>query len=411
MASLMNFFGRGKATTEEPKKNGTVRALPAAWYTSQEMYELERRAIFQRRWLFITHKSRLQQPGDFLRYKIAGYDFVLVVDRNNQINAFHNVCRHRAYKVVEEESGRKNILACRYHGWSYGLNGKLAKAPDYQQIEGFNKDDNSLLPIHTHVDDNGFVWINMDAGEKPEISFEQDVGEQNVKQSRFEKFNFDNYELDHVYELNGDYNWKIASDNFNECYHCKTTHPDVPTFLTIDSHNCEGDNGHLQHDQAPTKEQIEKGFDCNSTYYFPHASMTVSPHFLMIQKFLPGGPSKSVMHYEIYRNKSSSDEDFHAIADTYSRVMGEDKVLCERAQSNLNAGVFVNGELHHRWEKGPLYFQQQCREAITEHFNKEKAAGRELNPAMQKLKEGESNSDLEICASLACNARKEVLAW
>lgn len=132
---------------------------------------------------------------------------------------------------------------------------------------------------------------------------------------------------------------------------------------------------------------------------------------MMIQKFLPNGPSDSTMHYEVYRNKTSSEEDFKTIADTYARVMGEDKVLCDRAQQNLNAGVFINGELHPRWEKGPLFFQQTARKAITEHFHKEKQAGKEINPAMQRLPEGESNEDLEICASLACSARKEVLAW
>jgi hypothetical protein len=73
---------------------------------------------------------------------------------------------------------------------------------------------------------------------------------------------------------------------------------------------------------------------------------------MMIQKFMPSGPGKSHMHYEVYRNKHSSDEDFHAIADTYARVMAEDKDLCIGAQKNLETGVFTNGELHPRWEKG-----------------------------------------------------------
>lgn len=234
-----------------------------------------------------------------------------------------------------------------------------------------------------------------------------------------------------ITEMPGEYNWKILSDNFNECYHCKTTHPDVPTFLTIDSHDCEGKDGHIQHDQAPTPEQVAKGYDVNSTYYFPNVSMSVSPHFMMIQKFLPSGPSKCTMHYEVFKNKNSSQEDFKTIADTYARVMSEDKVLCDRAQKNLNAGVFVNGELHPRWEKGkfigssqmlrapanlfkgPLFFQSTCREVVTEHFNKEKAAGQEIWPARQQVPAdaGTTNEDLEICKGLACASQKEVLAW
>lgn len=75
---------------------------------------------------------------------------------------------------------------------------------------------------------------------------------------------------------------------------------------------------------------------------------------MMIQKFLPTSATTTKVHYEVYRSTSpaSSEADFRTIADTYARVMQEDKALCDRAQANLNAGVFVNGELHPRWEKG-----------------------------------------------------------
>jgi hypothetical protein len=73
---------------------------------------------------------------------------------------------------------------------------------------------------------------------------------------------------------------------------------------------------------------------------------------MMIQKFLPKSASQTKVHYEVYRNKNSSEQDFRTIADTYARVMKEDKALCDRAQANLESGVFINGELHPRWEKG-----------------------------------------------------------
>ena len=225
--------------------------------------------------MFITHRSRLQEPGDFLRYAVAGFDFVIAVDRKGTINAFHNVCRHRAYSVVEQEKGNAKIFSCRYHGWSYGLDGRLAKAPDYHLLDEWDKTQNGLLPIHVHIDGKGFIWVNLDAKKTPEVPWEEHFDDVD-NQERFEQFSFDNYVLDHTYEVKGAYNWKILSDNFNECYHCKTTHPDVPTFLTIDSHTCEGKDGHIQHDQAATPEQRAKGFQVESTYYFPNVSMSVS---------------------------------------------------------------------------------------------------------------------------------------
>jgi phenylpropionate dioxygenase-like ring-hydroxylating dioxygenase large terminal subunit len=121
-------------------------------------------------------------------------------DRAGRINAFHNVCRHRAYPVIEDEGqGNKKILACRYHGWSYGLDGKLAKAPGYQGLE-FEKEKNGLFRIHVKIDRNGFVWVNMDASPTPEIPWEEEFRDVDV-QERYHHLNFDDYDLDHTYEL------------------------------------------------------------------------------------------------------------------------------------------------------------------------------------------------------------------
>jgi phenylpropionate dioxygenase-like ring-hydroxylating dioxygenase large terminal subunit len=308
MASgLLHYFNFGassiKEATANSEKEKPVRALPASWYTSPAMYEMERRAIFSRRWLFMTHSSRVKNTGDWLRYNVAGYDFIITKDRQGNINAFHNVCRHRAHPVVdkEEESGNAKILACRYHGWSYGLNGKLAKAPGYQDLD-FDKDQNSLFAIHTKVDRNGFIWVNMDAQDPPEVPFEEHFEDVDIQQRYVDSsINFNDYELDHTYEIDGEsslstfhhnihsrmmgetdfmhkgpFNWKILADNFNECYHCPTTHPDVPSFLNLETFDSDLKDGHIQHYCKPTEEQVKAGVVTHSTYLFPNASMSVS---------------------------------------------------------------------------------------------------------------------------------------
>jgi phenylpropionate dioxygenase-like ring-hydroxylating dioxygenase large terminal subunit len=204
---LLHYFNFGASSTKDApvaEKEKPIRALPASWYTSPAMYELERRAMFSRRWLFMTHSSRVKNAGDWLRYSVAGYDFIITKDRQGNINAFHNVCRHRAHPVIDKEgSGNAKILACRYHGWSYGLNGKLAKAPGYQDLE-FDKDQNSLFPIHTRVDRNGFIWVNMDAAEVPEVSFDKHFENVDIQQRYIDSgINFNDYELDHTYEIEG----------------------------------------------------------------------------------------------------------------------------------------------------------------------------------------------------------------
>ena len=77
VGSFLRYIGLGSSAASSSALNESVRALPANWYTSEEMYQLERRAIFSRRWLILTHKSRLAKPGDFIRYNIANYDIVV----------------------------------------------------------------------------------------------------------------------------------------------------------------------------------------------------------------------------------------------------------------------------------------------------------------------------------------------
>jgi phenylpropionate dioxygenase-like ring-hydroxylating dioxygenase large terminal subunit len=276
VTSLLSYIGLGGLTAPAPPpEKAPVRALPANWYTSEEMYQLERRAIFSRRWLLLTHKSRFTQPGDYLRYSVANYDIVVSKDRAGEIHAFHNVCRHRAYPVVEQDKGNAKIFSCRYHGWSYGLNGNLAKAPGYQDLPSFDKAENGLFPIHVRLDRNGFVWINMDSNPEPEVSWESQFDTVD-EQERLDDFNFDDYIFDHTWNMESSFNWKILADNFNECYHCKTTHPDLPAIANLETYdvNCAAD--HIQHDPKTTDEQRAQGFGICSTYMFPNVSFTVT---------------------------------------------------------------------------------------------------------------------------------------
>lgn len=416
-----SYFGLGGSSPADDV--ATVRALPASWYTSQEMYELERRAIFSKKWLLTTHKLRLPSSGDWLRYEVAGFEFIICRDREGKINAFHNVCRHRAFPIVTKEQGNSFVFACKYHGWSYGLNGKLAKAPGYQELKGFDRSKNGLLPIHVHVDDKGFIWVNFDGGETPEVAWTDDFNGVD-QQTRFHVYNFDDYQFDHTWEMEGEYNWKILADNYNECYHCKTSHPDIPSIADLSSYSVETKGGHIQHFGNPTPEQIARGFRVASTYYFPNASMNVSwvhpftlttfgilltivfnrPHFFFIQRFVPSGPTKSTMKYEVYRNQNSSDEDFETISAMYKRIMSEDKYLCANAQRNLNAGVFVNGEMHPRMEKGPLFFQKSVRDLVQAHHKREVEADCEIWPARQSIPKtaATSENDVNFCSAVDC---------
>jgi phenylpropionate dioxygenase-like ring-hydroxylating dioxygenase large terminal subunit len=112
----------------------------------------------------VTHASRFQKPGDYRTFEIAGYSFLVILGKDKQLRAFHNVCRHRAYAVTKKECGRSTVLSCRYHGWSYDTKGKLIKAPEFDNVPGFDKDMNSLWEIAIEVHQS-LLFVNLDAGQ------------------------------------------------------------------------------------------------------------------------------------------------------------------------------------------------------------------------------------------------------
>ncbi|KAJ5572371.1 Aromatic-ring-hydroxylating dioxygenase alpha subunit, partial [Penicillium sp. DV-2018c] len=379
-----------------------VSTFPASWYSSQGIYELERRAIFSRKWLLTTHKLRFPQTGDWLRYNIAGYAFILVKDREGNINAFHNICRHRAFPVVTEEGGTSRIFSCQYHGWSYGLNGKLAKAPGYQDMEGFDKSKNGLLPIHVHIDINGFIWLNLDAGEKPETSWEDDIAETDL-QPRFNDFSWEDYSFDHTWELTGEYNWKIMADDFSKRYH--QSKDLLAPVAGLSSHADGADDGTVVHSTNSPSDRISKNLMTATTYYFPNTSMTVLPDLFIIQRFVPTSPTTCSIRYEIYRGKSSSDEDFMLINEVHKRTMTEANGRCGEVQRNLDSGVFVSDEGPLQIEKSLVPFQVIVHDLIVAHQKREEDAGEEIWPARQRLPSEAtvSKDDMDFCSKLTSN--------
>ena len=109
------------------------------------------------------------------------------------------------------------------------------------------------------------------------------------------------------------------------------------------------------------------------------------------------------MEYEVYRQKDSSDKDFEYIDGFFKRVLTEDKYLCNAAQKNLNAGVFVNGQLHPRLESAPLYFQNTVRNLLRSHRDQERQEDREIWPARQHSAGQATAEDLAFCSGLSCS--------
>jgi phenylpropionate dioxygenase-like ring-hydroxylating dioxygenase large terminal subunit len=255
-----------------PSKPAPSRGLPASWYRSPAMYELERRAIFSKRWLLITHSTRFGKTGDYLSFHIAGFSFFLVQDRDGNINGFHNLCRHRAYPIVAKPCGSAAILSCKYHGWSYSFKGDLAKAPRFDTVEGFDKSQNGLLPIYVHIDKAGFVWVNLEA-DTPSVPWDDDFAGIDAKMA--DTFDFADYAFDHRWDMDLAANWKGVVDNYNECYHCPTSHPLIAGVSDLTKYTVEPNAGALEH-TIVNKAGSDANFRRFIVYLYPLTSVTVT---------------------------------------------------------------------------------------------------------------------------------------
>ena len=115
---------------------GTL-TLPARFYTDPEQLRRELETIHYRTWLCAGREEELPGAGSYVLRRVGEASVVLVRNEAGKVAAFHNVCRHRGSILCKEESGRlPGRIRCSYHGWSYGLDGRLLGAPHMEKVEG-----------------------------------------------------------------------------------------------------------------------------------------------------------------------------------------------------------------------------------------------------------------------------------
>jgi nitrite reductase/ring-hydroxylating ferredoxin subunit len=151
----------------------------------------------------VTHATKFENPGDYRTFEVAGFPFIVILGKDRQIRAFHNVCRHRAYAVTNKECGSSTVLRCRYHGWSYDSRGKLIKAPEFEGVKGFEKDLNGLWEVKTEIRES-MIFVNLDVGNEVTSQVLSD-GEGNLR-----RWKTNDMSWIEEWKLEGRFNWKLA---------------------------------------------------------------------------------------------------------------------------------------------------------------------------------------------------------
>ena len=111
-----------------------TKTLPSDFYHSSSVFNQETESIFKNEWLWVGRSEELSSVGSYITTDIIGYPIIILRDNSNELKAFHNVCRHRAAKVVSSKSGVCKHMICPYHGWKYDLNGKLMDTPKFLSL-------------------------------------------------------------------------------------------------------------------------------------------------------------------------------------------------------------------------------------------------------------------------------------
>ena len=215
---------------EAPTETGS--ALPNAAYTSQAFYDLEQQTVFRNNWIFATFAHQIPDIGDMQPLEVAGQPVVLVRGEDQQIRAFHNVCRHRGAKLVTEPARGKKTFICPNHSWSYSLEGQLMARPHFY---GGGKHDinhdachrSNLVEIRSATW-HDWVFINID-GHAGSFAEHIKIIEDKIQGYDFSALKFSS-KLD--FEINA--NWKLALENFIEPYHVFSCHPWLNSFVNME---------------------------------------------------------------------------------------------------------------------------------------------------------------------------------
>jgi Rieske 2Fe-2S family protein len=206
-----------------------ARTMPQRYYIADEVFAQEQDRIFARSWLCVGRSAELSAPGAYKLQAIGADNVIILRDKSKALRAYHNVCRHRGTRLCEAERGTlRETIQCPYHAWTYALDGRLIGAPHMQEVVGFDKREYSLFGVAL-AEWEGFVFVNMAKTPEP---FEKAYA---PLHDRFARFNLAGLEVGRRIEYTVKANWKLVLQNYNECLHCPTIHPQLSRVLPYTS--------------------------------------------------------------------------------------------------------------------------------------------------------------------------------
>jgi phenylpropionate dioxygenase-like ring-hydroxylating dioxygenase large terminal subunit len=346
-----------------------VETLPYSWYTDPAVAAAEGDRIFRRSWQYAGHTGELDGPGSLFPTKVGGLPVVVLLDGQGELRAFLNVCRHRGTLLVDERQ-RSGTIQCPYHAWTYGLDGSLRGAPRSKDEPGFDMDELGLVPVQ--VDTWGpFVFANPDIdgpslstalGDLPDVVADNEL-------------DVDTLRFHHRAHYRVEANWKIAVENYLECYHCQLNHPGFVKLIDERAQRQEVSGLRLSqfpplHTQALSGDAPYdvSGGPPTSQYHilFPATKFNVNPGRpnLSIGPMWPVAPNRTEAWLDYFFPEGTDEAWIEQMLAFDDQVGAEDTGLIEAVQHGAGSGALPHGRLLTRTEALIGSFQEMVRERV-----------------------------------------------
>ncbi len=253
---------------ERPTRTRMVQpGLTSADYTDPDVFELERERIFDRQWFCVGRSEELPERGSFVRRDVPGDTLLLTRDLDGRLHAFYDVCRHRGSVLVEEDHGRvRKAFTCPYHAWVYGLDGRLLGTPNVHADDGLDRDAYGLREIGLQ-EWEGYIFVSHAKPEqRPDLL--ANLAAEPDEPLSYGRFGIGELRLGHRITYEVEANWKIVWENYNECLHCPSVHPELAQMVPLFRRGLVADD-----DDPTVLATLADGFDAftlSGTSALPH---------------------------------------------------------------------------------------------------------------------------------------------
>ena len=359
----MNAFLTSSDLAPQTLDNAT--ALPARFYTDPSLAALERKPVFDRSWQLIAHVCQLHNAGDHAVADLSGLPVIAVRGADDVIRVMHNVCRHRAGPIAQCDGLGAKSLRCRYHGWTYSLEGQLRTATEMSGATGFDVRDIRLPQLAVRVW-QGLVFAAMDEALAP--PFEAFVAGIDARIGT----DCDLASYTHHHRVGYDIacNWKVYVDNYLEGYHVPHIHPELNRLLDYRSYVTETAEWYsFQFSPLESTDNLYGSGDALYYWLWPNTMLNILPGRLQTNRIIAKSADRCRVEFDFYYipdDSSAGHKRREADLSFSDVVQDEDITICQDVQRGLASGSYEAGRLNPSRENAVHHFHELLRRTYRE---------------------------------------------